>query len=118
MGTHSMIRGGILVLSLAAAMGVMVALAGAANQPQMAPTTPQDVIEKATPERAPATIDTAPGSSRHNAVPERELGKGHETPMKAPEDEGAMFLPLELKGPDARDVEISREQDARSATSF
>jgi hypothetical protein len=118
MGTHSMIREGVVLLSLAAVTCVMVALAGAANQPQVVPTTPQEVIEKTMPARAPAGIETAPSSSRQEAVPGREVEKGHETPMKAPDNEGAMFLPLGLKGPDALDVEISREQDARSATSF
>ncbi|MBI5854331.1 MAG: hypothetical protein HZB35_03705 [Nitrospirae bacterium] len=118
MGTHSMIRGGMVFLSLAAAMCVTAAPLRAADQPQGAPTTSQEVIEKSMPARAPASIETAPSSSRQEAVPGREVEKGHETPMKAPEDEGAMFLPLGLKGPDALDVEISREQDARSATSF
>ena len=118
MGTHRMIRGGMGILVIAAVTYVTVALAGAADPPQTAPTTPQDVIGNQMPAGAPTGIDAAPGSSRHDVVPERELGKGREVPMTAPKEEGAMFLPLGLKGPDARDAEISREQDERSAMSF
>ncbi len=118
MGTHWMIRWGMGILVIAAVTGVTGALAGAADPPQTAPPTPRDVIGDQMPAHAPVLIDTAPGASRRDVVPERELGKGREVPMTAPEEEGAMFLPLGLKGPDARDVEISREQEERSATSF
>jgi hypothetical protein len=117
MESRSMMKGNIVLVSLVAATCATAALVGAADQPPGATTKSQPVIEQITPAPAPPVV-TAPSSQRHETVPGGELGKGREIPMKAPEDEGAMFLPLELKGPDARDVEISREQDARSATSF
>lgn len=113
----SIMKGSMTVASLVTATCAMAALVGAAEQPQGATTKSPPVIEQIPPAPAPPLM-TAPSSQRHETVPGGELGKGREIPMKAPEDEGAMFLPLELKGPDARDVEISREQDARSATSF
>ncbi len=73
----------------------------------------------------PAQMETQPGATVEKAdiqqnLPDiRDLGKWNEIHLKVPEGgEFIHFRTKELKAPDSSDVEISRDQDLKSATSF
>lgn len=73
----------------------------------------------------PAQMETQKGTTVERAdiqpnLPDiRDLSKWNETHMKVPEGgEFIHFRTKELRVPDLSDVEISRDQDLKSATSF
>jgi len=108
---------GLLAVALMAAPVLTAPLASAADQPPGTQDQPTH-IEKAAGSSA-EKAGTSPSVSTPSKSESREAGRISEVPLKAPEgEEGSQFLILNVPGPSASDMEMTREDDRLSATAF